>query len=316
MQNKRLFAFTAVGLAAAIAVPTIAFGNARNNPPGSDAEFHATQTPLVAAMNGPNDLTTSGTITPTGDPDGTGTAAFTIVTLDTADTVTGAQVCFDLSYSNLTGTPVAAHIHRGAAGVGGPVVVIPPTLPNLTANSASGCVDIAPALADEILATPANFYINVHTTDFPAGAIRGQLSVGPAAAGEAHMLPEPLRAYDSRAAGAGGPLAINVARTVSLAMGLDGANKAQLAVPAGATGAIVTLTVTNTGSGTGGAGGFVKLYSAATTTIPSISTINWFGPGQNLATTTQVAVDATGHVNVLAGANTTDVIIDVIGYTF
>ena len=72
-------------------------------------------------------------------------------------------------------------------------------------------------------------------------------------------------------------------------------------MPAGATGAIVTLTVTNTGSGVGGAGGFVKLYSGALTTAPSISTINWFGPGQNLATTTQVAVDATGHVNVLRG---------------
>ena len=31
MENKRLLAFTAVGLAAAIAVPTIAFGNARSN---------------------------------------------------------------------------------------------------------------------------------------------------------------------------------------------------------------------------------------------------------------------------------------------
>ncbi len=31
MESKRLFALTAVGLAAAIAVPTIAFGNARSN---------------------------------------------------------------------------------------------------------------------------------------------------------------------------------------------------------------------------------------------------------------------------------------------
>ena len=316
MQNKNLLAFTVVGLAAAIAVPTIAFGNARNNPPGTNAAFHASQTPLVALMDGPSDLTTSGTITPTGDPDGTGSAAFTIVTTNAADAVNGAQVCFDLSYRNLTGTPVAAHIHRGAAGVGGPVVVIPPTLPNLTANSASGCVTIAPALADEILATPANFYINVHTSDFPAGAIRGQLSTGPAATGEAHMLPEPLRAYDSRATGAGGPLAINTTRTVSLASGLDGSGAAHVAVPAGATGAIVTLTVTNTGTGVGGAGGFLKLFSGAITSPPSISTINWFGGGQNLATTTQVAVDAAGQVNVFAGANQTDFIIDVIGYTF
>ncbi|HEX3087733.1 MAG TPA: CHRD domain-containing protein, partial [Ilumatobacteraceae bacterium] len=153
MQNRNLFAFTVVGLAAAIAVPAVAFGNARNNAGGSNAEFHASQTPLVALLDGPSDLTTSGTITPTGDPDGTGSAAFTFVTTNAGDPVNGAQACFDLSYSNLTGTPTAAHIHRGAAGVGGPVVVIPPTLPNLGANSASGCVTIAPALSDEIKAT-------------------------------------------------------------------------------------------------------------------------------------------------------------------
>ena len=134
MESKRLFALTAVGLAAAIAVPTIAFGNARNNAPGSNAAFHASQTPLVALMDGPSDLTTSGTITPTGDADGAGSAAFTFNITNPADTVAGAQVCFDLSYSNLTGTPTAAHIHRGAAGVGGPVVIIPPTLPNITAT--------------------------------------------------------------------------------------------------------------------------------------------------------------------------------------
>ena len=81
-------------------------------------------------------------------------------------------------------------------------------------------------------------------------------------------------------------------------------------------GAIVTLTVTNTGTGVGGAGGFLKLFSGAVTTPPSISTINWFGGDQNIAVTTQVAVDASGHVNVFAGANQTDFIIDVIGYTF
>jgi hypothetical protein len=309
MQNKRLFAFTAVGLAAAIAVPTIAFGNARTNDPTRDPESRA----FVGNLSG------SATATPPSDPDGTGTGSFTFHINTPASTTLGsADVCWDLSYSNIDGTPVAAHIHAGAAGVNGPIVVPAPgvSFTNLGPNSSSGCMDTNAAAVEAIIANPANFYVNVHTAAFPNGAIRSQLSAAPAPSGEVRLLPEPLRAYDSRAAGAGGPLAINVARTVSLASGLDAANKAQLAVPAGATGAIVTLTVTNTGSGVGGVGGFVKLYSGALTTIPSISTINWFGPGQNLATTTQVAVDATSHVNVLAGANTTDVVIDVIGYTF
>ena len=313
MENKKLFALTAVGLAAAIAVPTIAFGNARSNTGGNLHAVQAAQTPLVARMDGPSDLTTSGTITPTGDPDGSGTAAFTFDITNPLDPVAGANVCFDLAYSNLTGTPLAAHIHRGAAGVGGPVVVIPPTLPGLTATGATGCVTIAGTLATEIVTTPAGFYINIHTSDFGAGAIRGQLSAGPAPAGEAHLLTTPLRAYDSRTKD--GPIALNTTRTINLGSGADGAGASHVAVPAGATGAIVTLTVTGT-SNAASPGGFLKLYSGALATPPATSTINWFGADQNMAVTTQVAVDQLGNVKVTDGANATDFIIDVIGYTF
>jgi len=302
MQNKRLLAFTAVGLASAIAVPTIAFGNARTN----EGKAHVART-FEATLSG------SDTATPPSDPDGGGTAKFTFeITTPGGTNVGSANVCWDLTYFNIDGTPVAAHIHAGAVGVNGPIVVPAPpavSFTNLDPNTSSGCTDTIAANVEKIMAAPSQFYINVHTALFPLGAIRGQLSEE----GSAVLLNEPLRAYDSRTAD--GPLAINTPRTVSLAEGLDGAGGKHVAVPAGATGAIVTLTVTNTGSGVGGPGGFVKLYSAAVTTIPAISTINWFGPNQNLATTTQVAVDATGHVKVLAGANATDFIIDVVGFT-
>jgi hypothetical protein len=310
MQNKRLVALAAVGLAAAIAVPTIAFGNAR-----SDSGDPTPHTPLVGLMNGPNDLTATQV---TGDADGTGTAAFTFDIVDATIPDTGANVCWDLSYSNLTGTPIAAHIHSGIAGVSGPVVVPDPavalTFPDLGINTATGCMAMDPTLAQQILDTPSDFYINVHTTDFPLGAIRSQLSVGTPPAGEAHLLPSPLRAYDSRTVD--GPLAINTTRTISLATGLDGAKAVQLAVPAGATGAIVTLTATNTTAGVGGPGGFLTIYSAALTAVPSTSSINWTGAGQNIAVSTQVAVDAQGRVKVTDGANAADFVIDVIGYTF
>jgi hypothetical protein len=298
-----------VGLAAAIAVPTIAFGNARTATPDPAS------TPLVGLMNGPADLTTSGIITPTGDADGTGTAAFTFAIVNPLDAVAGADVCWDVSFSGLD-TVTAAHIHRGAAGVGGPIVVPAGgvTFPNLTQSGTSGCEAIAGTLATEILTTPANFYINVHTTLFPGGAIRSQLSTGTPPAGEAHLLPSPLRAYDSRTVD--GPLAINATRTISLASGLDAVKAPQLAVPAGATGAIVTLTATNTTAGVGGPGGFLTMYSAALTAVPSTSSINWTGAGQNVAVTTQVAVDSLGRVKVTAGANAADFVLDVIGYTF
>ena len=48
MQRKSLAAVTAIGLVAAIAVPTIAFGNARNNI-GNQHFFQAAQTPYVHA---------------------------------------------------------------------------------------------------------------------------------------------------------------------------------------------------------------------------------------------------------------------------
>jgi CHRD domain len=309
MQNKKLVALAAVGLAAAIAVPTIAFGNAR-----SDNTDQTAETPLVGLMNGPADLTTSGTITLTGDADGTGTASFTFDIVDAAVPNTGANVCWDMTWSGLD-TVVAAHIHRGAAGVGGPIVVPAGgvTFP-FTQTGSSGCMTMDPTLATEILTTPSNFYVNVHTAAFLGGAIRSQLSTAPAPAGEAHLLPSPLRAYDSRTVD--GPLALNTTRTISLSKGLDGAKAVQLGVPAGATGAIVTLTATNTTAGPGGPGGFLTIYSAALTATPSTSSINWTGAGQNVAVTTQVAVDASGSVKVTDGANATDFVIDVIGYTF
>ncbi len=63
----------------------------------------------------------------------------------------------------------------------GPVVVLffqPGTnaasLPG-TLSSVAGCVDVDPALAGRIAASPRDWYVNIHTADFAAGAIRGQL---------------------------------------------------------------------------------------------------------------------------------------------
>ncbi len=309
MQNKRFFALTAVGLAAAIAVPTIAFGNARTNPGGSLDFLKGPSTPFVARLLGANEV-------PAADPDGVGGAAVTFDILNSVDPVGGAQACWDLSYANITGTPAAAHIHRGLAGANGPVVVplFTATAP-LGASSGTGCIDIAPALATEIMTTPSNFYVNVHTTDFPGGSIRGQLAAGPPPAGEAHFLSAPLRAYDSRDA-AGPKIGVNESRTISLIAGKDGAGATQIAVPPGATAAIVTLTVTETGTGVGGPGGFLKIYAAGAAIIPAVSNINWFGADQNLAVNLQVSVDSAGQVTVFAGANATHFVIDVVGYLY
>jgi len=103
-----------------------------------------------------------------GDPDGTGTAA---VTVDMAN----SQVCYTLAVQNITLPAMAAHIHRGAAGVAGPVVVPLDLVPDASGNATS-CVKADSALLNEIATNPAGFYVNVHTSDFPDGAERGQLS--------------------------------------------------------------------------------------------------------------------------------------------
>ncbi len=80
----------------------------------------------------------------------------------------GTLICWKFS-STLDGV-LAQHIHRGAAGVAGPIVV------DFDGNS-RGCRDITPSLAAELAANPAGFYGNQHTPGFQAGAIRGQLAL-------------------------------------------------------------------------------------------------------------------------------------------
>src|SRR3954451_10205970 len=168
MENKRLLALTAVGMAAAIAVPTIAFGNARTN----EGKAPVART-FEATLSG------SDTATPPSDPDAGGTAKFTFeVTTPGGTNVGSANVCWDLTYFNLENTPVAAHIHAGAVGVNGLIVVPAPgvSFTNLDPNTSSGCMDTIAANVEKIMATPSTFYVNVHTAAFPNGAIRGQLN--------------------------------------------------------------------------------------------------------------------------------------------
>lgn len=100
-----------------------------------------------------------------GDPDGSGTAEVSIA--DALD-----SVCYEINVVNI-GSVTAAHIHRGAAGVAGPPVV---TLDAPTDGHSEECEGVDGGLADEIRRNPAAFYVNVHTSDHPDGAIRGQLS--------------------------------------------------------------------------------------------------------------------------------------------
>lgn len=81
------------------------------------------------------------------------------------------RICYTLGVGSLA-SPTMAHIHRGAAQVAGPPVVM---LANPAQNISDTCQPVDAALVREIIANPAGFYVNVHTTAHPSGAIRAQL---------------------------------------------------------------------------------------------------------------------------------------------
>jgi hypothetical protein len=83
------------------------------------------------------------------------------------------MVCWEITVSNITLPAAAAHIHEGEAGVAGPVDI---TLsPPDASGKSSGCTSASRAEIKEIMHEPDEYYVNVHTSDYPAGALRGQL---------------------------------------------------------------------------------------------------------------------------------------------
>ena len=105
--------------------------------------------------------------TPPGDPDGGGSAS---VTLDPA----AGTACWNFTTTNV-GDGTQSHIHEGAAGVAGPVVV-PLDVDGFGASSEGCTTGQDAALLQRIIDNPAAFYVNIHTAEFAPGAVRGQLA--------------------------------------------------------------------------------------------------------------------------------------------
>lgn len=122
----------------------------------SAAPTKATGVHLMASLTG------SAEVPGPGDADGTGTFMGRL-------NVGQGKLCYTLTSAKL-GTLTMAHIHSGKAGVAGPPVV------TLKANSpAETCMAVDKATAQKIVAMAGDYYVNIHTSDFTGGAIRGQL---------------------------------------------------------------------------------------------------------------------------------------------
>jgi hypothetical protein len=146
--TRRWFSVAAIAaaLVIALAAPSVAGGR-----------------PLTAEMSGASEVAP-------GDPDGSGTVS---LTLNQGQN----EICFHMELENVD-DPLRAHIHAAPAGANGPIsvfffdLVIADPIP----VTFDGCVGADADLIKDIRQNPENYYVNVHNADFPAGAVRGQLS--------------------------------------------------------------------------------------------------------------------------------------------
>ncbi len=102
--------------------------------------------------------------TPHGAPQGAGTAviAFHGTT----------KVCWRFAHLHGFSSATFAHIYRGPAGKSGSIVVPLSTASQLHHR---GCVAVPPATVTAIEKDPAGYYVNIHSTTYPGGAVRAQL---------------------------------------------------------------------------------------------------------------------------------------------
>ena len=139
---------------------------------------------LEAELSGASEVDDAGA-TGVGDPDGAGYAyVFGIdedpITLCYVITADGIDPTFEAGEIGM------AHIHRGPEGENGPVVA---ALAFPLEGDAADCITEGEegkfpligeagepeSIVADILANPADYYVNVHTGEYPDGAIRGQL---------------------------------------------------------------------------------------------------------------------------------------------
>jgi len=110
-------------------------------------------------------------------------------------TLTSTSIAFTLTYENLSLAPIFAHIHLGQARTNGGVMVFfcggggQPSCPLTTSGTITGTITAANVvgpvgqgikvgdLASVLRAIRAgDSYANMHTSNFPTGEIRGQVT--------------------------------------------------------------------------------------------------------------------------------------------
>ncbi|MFC8431412.1 CHRD domain-containing protein [Streptomyces sp. NPDC057253] len=171
---------TAGGVAAAV-IPAFAAGSARADHTAHSGHAAGGQeivsrsvaasggkggTLLAASLRGANEVPVAGGPA-VGDKDG---AALEFIK------VKGDKVSVAVKWAGVA-RPTALHIHEGARGVNGGIKVdFTDLLKSSRRHTVTGTVKVGDkALLARLKADPNAFYANLHTAEFPGGAVRGQL---------------------------------------------------------------------------------------------------------------------------------------------
>ncbi|MFL6155856.1 MAG: CHRD domain-containing protein [Marmoricola sp.] len=84
------------------------------------------------------------------------------------------EICYSVPASGLSSSRTATTLHRGPTYATGPVIRLTNTTADSFCATASTTGPEQPNAFD-LAANPTSYYVNVHTLNYPAGEIRGQL---------------------------------------------------------------------------------------------------------------------------------------------
>lgn len=111
-------------------------------------------------------LTGTEIVSSSGDADGYAKAEVSIAnTLD--------QICYDINDARNLADITSVSINRGQRGQTGPAVL---RFSKANEGGWKNCVKRSEWLEDQLEWKPGNYYVQISTTEYPQGAIRGQLT--------------------------------------------------------------------------------------------------------------------------------------------
>ena len=101
----------------------------------------------------------------TGDPHASGSVKLTVMPIE-------RQICFVFSLHGVD-SPLMAHVHHGQRLHNGPPIVSLFTGPGAPTH---GCAQANTGQLADMITDPSDYYVTLASTDYPDGALRGQLT--------------------------------------------------------------------------------------------------------------------------------------------